>query len=327
MENDHNNYNWPKIGNERAINFLSRVLDGGNPASTYIFAGPENLGKSTIALSFARNLQGNLDGFNSDLHILARAPEEKSISIESVREFIKMLSLGSFLGSYKIGLIKEASYLSEEAKSALLKTLEEPKSGVVIIILVDDISHLPATIISRSQVVYFQPVSSDLIYDYLIENYQTNRSLAKDLANLCLGRPLEAIGYLENPKKYKEYLERAEVCLDMLTAESGAARLELLDSLFKDKTWSKEAREMAKDLIFLAEGLVRDIMLLSLGQPNFMQHLALADKLTSAKESFGNTNEAVLRCLNYLKLLDQAKDYLDASVNPRLVLEQVILNY
>ncbi len=327
MEIDHNNYNWPKIGNEKAISFLSKVLDGGNPASSYIFVGPEDLGKSTIAMSFARNLQGSLDGYNSDLHILARSPEEKSIPIESVREFIKMLSLGSFLGSYKIGLIKEAIYLSEEAKSALLKTLEEPKDKVVIITLVDDLSHLPATIISRSQVVYFQPVASDLIYDYLIENYKTNRSLAKDLANICLGRPLKAINFVENPKKYKEYTERAETCLNMLTAESGAARIEILELLFKDKTWSKEARKGAKDLIFLAEGLVRDIMLLSLGQPNLMQHLVLADKLTAAKENFGNDNQAVLKALNYLKVLAQAKDYLNASVNPRLVLEQVILNY
>lgn len=327
MEKNHNNYDWPKIGNERAISFLSRVLDSGKPASTYIFTGPENLGKATTALAFARNLQGEVEGVNSDLHILKRAPEEKSISIESVREFIKMLSLGSFLGSYKIGLIKEASYLSEESKSALLKTLEEPKDGVVIILLVEDLEHLPATIISRSQVVYFHPVSSDLIYDYLIDNYKTSRSLAKDLANISLGRPIKALDYLEDSKKYKDYLERAETCLNMLLAESGADRLSFLDSLFKDKTWSKEARASAKDLLTLIEALVRDIMLLSLGQPNLMQHLALSDTIITVRDAFGDNNTAVLKSLKCLKTLAQAKSYLNSSVNPRLVLEQVILTY
>ncbi|MBN2854208.1 hypothetical protein JXK06_01595 [Patescibacteria group bacterium] len=334
MTETNKKYNWPKIGNEKAIAFLTGVLDNSKPASTYIFSGRGNLGKSTIALAFARNLQDLMktkeaerEGLNSDLHILERGPEEKSISIESVREFIKTLSLGSFLNSYKIGIIKEASYLSEEAKSALLKTLEEPRPKVIIILLVDDVSDLPATIISRSQVLYFEPVSSEVVYDYLIENYGTSRSQAKDLANLCLGRPLEAIAYLENPEKYKNYLEKAELWLDFCLAKDANKRLEILDNLFKDKTWSKEARDLAEALIFLGEGLARDLMLLALGQPNLMQHLALSDKLITLKTNFNDSDEVIIKALNWLKLLAQAREYLGANVNPRLVLEQVAINY
>ena len=334
MAEGSRDYNWPKIGNDKAITFLTSVLDNSKPASTYIFSGRGNLGKSTIALAFARNLQ-NLPGFkenerevlNSDLHILERGPEEKSISIEAVREFIKTLSLGSFSNSYKIGLIKEASYLSDEAKSALLKTLEEPRPKVIIILLVDDISDLPATIISRSQVLYFEPVSSEVVYDYLIDNYGTSRSQAKDLANLCLGRPLEAIAYLENPGKYKNYLEKAELWLDFCLAKNVNIRLEILDNLFKDKTWSKEARSSAESLIFLGEGLARDLMLLALDQANLMQHIALVDKLITLKTNFNNPDEAIIKALNWLKLLAQAREYLEGSVNPRLVLEQVAINY
>lgn len=334
MAEIENKYNWPKIGNEKAIAFLTSVLDNSSPASTYIFNGRGNLGKSTIALAFARNLQNlpklkaeESEALNSDLHILERGPEEKSISIEAVREFIKTLSLGSFSNSYKIGIIKEASYLSEEAKSALLKTLEEPRSKVIIILLVDDISDLPATIISRAQVLYFEPVSSEVVYDYLIDNYGTNRSQARDLANLCLGRPLEAIAYLENPEKYKNYLEKAELWLDFCLAKDVNRRLEILDNLFKDKTWSKEARESAESLIFLGEGLARDLMLLALNQPNLMQHIVLSDKLITLKTNFNNSDEAIIKSLNWLKLLAQAREYLQGSVNPRLVLEQVAINY
>lgn len=320
-------YEWPKIGNEKAIAFLSNVLDNKKPASTYIFCGPGNLGKSTIALAFARNLQGNLEGMNSDLHILERAAEEKTIPIEAVRDFIKMLSLGSFLNSYKIGIIKEASYLSEEAKSALLKTLEEPRGKTIIILLVEDIGDLPATIISRSQVIYFQAVSSDIVYDYLIDNYNTSRSQAKDLANLCLGKPLEAISYLENPDKYKDYLSKTELWLELCLNKSSAQRLEILNELFKDKTWSKEARELAELIISLAESLARDLLLLSLAQSNLIQHLVLADKLNSLKDSFNSDNEAAIKALSWLKVLAQGREYLQNSVNPRLVLEQIVINY
>ncbi|MFA5184285.1 MAG: hypothetical protein WC456_02045 [Patescibacteria group bacterium] len=320
-------YNWPHIGNDQVIEFLERSLKNGKIAQTYIFAGADELGKSTIALAFARNLQGHQEGFNSDLHVLAPEAGQKGISIEATREFIKLLDLSSFLDSYKIGIIKGAELLSEEAKSALLKTLEEPRGQVVIILLVADEDRLPATIRSRAQVLYFYPVPAEIIYDYLIDNYGTNRSLAKDLANLSLGRPLVALRLLEHPEEYSAYLEKAELWLS-LPARDLNARLDVLDQLFKDKTWSKQAVDGAGEIIALAEGLARDLFLLGLGQPERLQHSALAPSLEKALVSLGGTNgqDSAPLVLRQLKLLAQAKEYLAANVNPRLVLEQVVIN-
>jgi DNA polymerase III delta prime subunit len=81
---------WPKIGNDKAITFLEAAISSGKVASTYIFSGPEDLGKSTVAFAFAKNLQGdNEGGFNSDLHVLQREEGKKSISIEAVRSFFR----------------------------------------------------------------------------------------------------------------------------------------------------------------------------------------------------------------------------------------------
>ncbi len=137
----------------------------GKLAQTYVFAGPRDLGKSSLALAFARNLwrqdrgvevsQDDFTSLNSDLYILDKEPEKKQISVEQARDFIKRLSLSSFSNSYKIGIIKEATTLSIEAQNALLKTLEEPKDKVIIILLIEDTSVLMPTILSRSQVLYF----------------------------------------------------------------------------------------------------------------------------------------------------------------------------
>jgi len=330
------NYSWPAIGNESAVEFLERSLKNQKVAQTYVFAGQDDLGKSTIALAFARNLQGlglsveNLSGqtgINSDLHILQPEPDKKSISIEAVREFIKTLQLSSFLNSYNIGIIKQAELLSEEAKSALLKTLEEPKDQVVIILLTAQEDSLPATILSRSQVLYFQPVPAATIYDYLIKNEGAGRALAKDLANLALGKPLAALKWLEHPEVYREYLERAEVWLNLLTLDLNQ-RLQALDKLFSDKTWSKQATSAAQELLLMAEGLLRDLLLLSLGQTDRLQHSALREKLEQVTKSLPGSDQAahVSLLLNWLKLIAQAREYLVANVNPRLVLEQVVIN-
>lgn len=325
-EQKETNYRWPTIGNDKAIAFLDKSLKSGQLAHAYIFIGPEDLGKSTIALAFARNIQGEVGGFNSDLYNLEPEPGKKVISIDQVREFIKMLNLSSFLNSYKVGLIKEADALSEEAKSALLKTLEEPKDKVVIILLATAEENLPATILSRAQKVYFYPVPAGTIYDYLIDNYQANRSEAKDLANLALGKPLKALYYLENPELYKDYLKKASIFLKFFNINV-SERLGELDGLFNDRTYSRQAVEGARRLVLMVEGLLRDLLLLTFNHKNYLQHIALITDLEKTLASLGSeTEDKVGFLLSRLKLTAQAQEYLDANVNPRLIIEQLVIN-
>ncbi|MFA5023532.1 MAG: AAA family ATPase [Patescibacteria group bacterium] len=320
-------FSWPAIGNDQAVEFLNRSLLSAKIAQTYIFVGPDDLGKSTIALAFARNLQGDCEGFNSDLHILEPLPDKKNISIEQVREFIKMLNLSSFLNSYKIGLIKGADSLTVEAQNALLKTLEEPKEKVIIILLLSEEESLPKTILSRAQVLYFYPVAAPIIYDYLVKNYGANRSLAKDLANLSLGRPLKALHFLENPEVYKDYLKNAVGWLSFWNLDLNG-RLSALDKLFSDKTYSRAASERALDNLLLAEGLLRDLLLLSLGQKERLQHSSLMPELEKTlailDERTGQLSGPTI--LEKMKLIAQAKEYLRGNVNPRLILEQLVIN-
>jgi DNA polymerase-3 subunit delta' len=324
--------NLPKIGNEKAIEFLSRVLTGANPASAYLFLGPSDLGKSTIALSFARALMagGNSAqaGFNSDLHILEPLEGKQSISINQVRDLIKTLNLSSFLDSYQIGIIKEAELLSQEAQSALLKTLEEPQEKVIIILLAASDDSLLPTILSRVQKLYFQAVPTSTIYDYLLTLAPGQRSLAKDLAHLSLGRPLQAIRLLENPNLYQAYLDKAKIILQLFSL-STSARLLALDSLMTDRSYSPAAIKAATDLINILEGLLRDILLLHFNQPERVQHLALKPDLEEKYRQMSGTlnDEALLTwLLERFKLSAQAQEYLAASVNPRLVLEQLAIN-
>jgi DNA polymerase-3 subunit delta' len=229
-------------------------------------------------LAFAKNLQGEEAGFNSDLHILEAAEDKKSISIEQVREFIKILNLSSFLNSYKIGIIKQADLLSEEAKSALLKTLEEPSEKTVIILLVSDENNLPKTVLSRAQILYFYPVKAAIIYDYLIKECGANRSLAKDLANLVLGRPLKALHFLENADHYAAYLVKAETIINFFKEDLNT-RLNNLDKIYNDKTYSKQATISAREILEISEGVMRDLLLLSLGNDDLIQHQMLKEKL------------------------------------------------
>ena len=323
-----NHFEWPQIGNENLIEFLDRSLFQHKLAQTYVFSGPEDLGKSTVALAFARNLiisdvaeTRDFSSVNSDLHILSREPGKKNISIEAVRDFIKMLSLSSFLNSYKIGIIKEAETLSPEAANALLKTLEEPREKVIIILLTSSVDLLLPTIVSRSQVLYFYPVAFETVYDYLTKELNLKRSDAKDMAALAAGRPLLAAKFVENEAIYDNQLITAKLLLSFFNLNI-AERIKALSNYLTDNGPLSVSK--ASDILEIWARVTRDLLLQTIGRQELIQHTALISEIN--KISTNDSNEALLYYSEILELLYTLKRYLAANVAPNAVLEQVIYN-
>lgn len=315
-------YHWPPIGNDKIADFLDRSLSSGRLAQTYIFVGAEGLGKSTLAVAFANNLllsdgQAPKPGVNSDLYILEREAGKKNISINAVRDFTKMLSLSSFLNSYKIGIIKDAETLSLEAANALLKTLEEPKEKVIIILLTTSLDSLPSTIASRAQILYFQAVSYETVYDYLLLEKKLERAEAKNLAAVASGRPLLAAYLAENQDDYEERLETARLFLSFFHS-SLAQRAAAL------KKYQTLDLEEAKEIVDSWQRTWRDVILDKVGQPELIQHVPLLKELKHVNELLAE------RSLSYYsqiaKNLAKGREYLAANVNPATVLEQIVYN-
>lgn len=323
-----NKYDWPKIGNNRLIQYLDNSLASSKLAQTYIFAGPENLGKNTVALAFARNLllsdgheAAAFSSVNSDLHILKREEGKKNISIEAVRNFIKMLSLSSFLNSYKIGIIKEAETLSSEAANALLKTLEEPREKVIIILLTSSIESLPETIASRAQILYFHPLPSEEVFDYLTAELGLKRSEAVELAALSAGRPLLAAQFVENNDLYAKHLEIAKTFFDFFNQDMND-RIKGLNELISNSDSPLNA-DSAAMILEIWQRAARDLMLSAANCQDLIQHVALKEKADIALDNY-HRNASYF--LGVLQLLEVIKKYINANVSPLLALEQVVYN-
>lgn len=334
-------FNWPLVGNGHIIEFLAKSIANDKIAGSYIFSGPDNLGKTTTANYFARSLvcrraredapavlpcekcpacQQAEKGLHGDIHLIKKDKDKKNISIDRIRDFIRILGMASFLNSYKIGIIKHAENLSIEAANALLKTLEEPKIKVVIILVTSNIDALPATIVSRSQVLRFKLVKADLIYDYLVRDYKAKRSMAKDLSYLCLGRPSLAVKFLEDKEFYDSYLERAGAFL-RFGQEDINKRLAGVEELIGAKAGGQESVKIAGRIIEIWQGITRDLLLLEFDQCGLTQHLLLESELKKIKTKFKPSD-----LLNLAKNLRQAKEYLAANVNPKLVLENIAVS-
>ncbi|MFA6306925.1 MAG: DNA polymerase III subunit [Patescibacteria group bacterium] len=331
--------NWPLVGNGHIFEFLSKSLAKKNISGSYIFTGPANLGKTTAAHFFARSLVCEakdklispcgkcpacleaVKNIHSDIYLIKREEDKKNISIEQVRDFIRNLSMSSFLNSYKVGIIKGAENLSEGAVSALLKTLEEPKIKVVIILTVTDLESLPKTIISRSQILNFLPVKSDDIYDDLIKNHQASRSQAKNFSRLSAGRPALALKFIEDKEYCESYKSYVKSFAGFLSPDINE-RFSAIENILGKDARGQEAVKSAAGIIDIWQNLARDLMLMELNLSDLIQHEAFAKELEAVKNKL-----SLKTLLNLINVLKQSREYLAANVNPRLALESVAVSF
>jgi DNA polymerase-3 subunit delta' len=225
--------------------------------------------------------------------------------------------MSSFLNSYKIGIIKHAENLSEQAANALLKTLEEPREKVVLILITSDLDQLPKTIVSRAKLLDFRPVKADIIYDFLVQEKKVSRSQAKNLSRLCLGRPALALKFFENQDFYDNYCRRAEAYLNF-TGQDINERFAVIRDLLDEKSGNQENAKQALRIIEIWQGLVRDLLLINFGRDDLVQHHLFADRMARIKD------HADLRQLINLKnFLQQAKENIAANVGAKLALENI----
>ncbi len=86
--------------------------------------------------------------------------DAQQIKVDQVRELIESLTLKSYRGGYKVGVIEGAEALNANGANAFLKTLEEPTANTVLIMIARPSHRLPATIASRCLRLTLQPPST-----------------------------------------------------------------------------------------------------------------------------------------------------------------------
>ena len=165
----------------RAVELLRRALAGGRVASAYAFVGPTGSGRMTTARAFAqvllcesgqacgtcRGCQLVARGQHPDLHVLVPTPPEsnpkgaRTIRIGAVRELERQASLRPALAGRRVFVLDEAERMTDDAPQAFLKFLEEPPPGTVVILVLSGVRALPATVISRCQIVRFAARDTD----------------------------------------------------------------------------------------------------------------------------------------------------------------------
>lgn len=164
---------------------LQTLRRSGQLPHAMLFSGAEGLGKYELAQAFAWSLLcksssetgqpcGQCSGCNlfaagnhPDLKVIEPEEEGKAIRIDTIRGFIEREAITAHAGGYKPVLIRPADAMNQAAANSLLKTLEEPVSGSIMILITSNPSKLPATIRSRCRKVSFQVPSLQVASEWL----------------------------------------------------------------------------------------------------------------------------------------------------------------
>ncbi|MGH7866065.1 MAG: hypothetical protein ACREP9_00195, partial [Candidatus Dormibacteraceae bacterium] len=188
------------IGHHRIVDFFRQQLAHATLSHAYLLVGEPQLGKTTVARALARTLLPQMaleqhpDYWEDDraeslkLDELRLLPDHQpEFHVQSLQAF---LSLKPSLGQVRVALITNLARLATPLQAVLLKTLEEPHPGRVIILTAPSLSPfvvLP-TVISRCQQVTFHSLPSSSIAEFLVAA-GASRESSRELAELARGRP------------------------------------------------------------------------------------------------------------------------------------------
>jgi DNA polymerase III subunit delta' len=127
-----------------------------------------------------------------DAHLVRLEDDAQQIKVDQVRELIQSLTLKSYRGGYKVGVIEGAEALNANGANAFLKTLEEPSADTVLIMIARPTHRLPATIASRCLRLSLRPPSTEVAEQWLKVNSTADHPWSAALA-LAGGAPLLAL--------------------------------------------------------------------------------------------------------------------------------------
>lgn len=331
---------WDNIvGHDWAVQLLSAAIKNGRIGHAYLITGPQQIGKSTLARTFAQALNCEepiasrpcgecrscrliAQDHHPDIHLLSPEVSDRGksvIKVDQIRALQRQLQLSTLEGRYRIAILKQFDAANPSAANAFLKTLEEPPPGVILLLTAADADSLLPTISSRCRTITLRPLGSETIEQSLMTQWGVAPDDALLLAHLADGRP----GWAIEASEHEQILQTRQQNLNQLHEALEGKRVRrfvLAEKLSRNpgklpqllRTWLSWWRDLS--LVAYGQGTVNpSVPISNIDQQRVLEDLAGVWSTESIVQNLAATGQAI--------------QYLAQNANTRLVMENLLLGY
>jgi DNA polymerase-3 subunit delta' len=298
-------------------------------AHAYLFEGLRGTGKKEVGLLLTKALfcTSLIDGYkpcetchncrrinhgnHPDVHIVE--PDGLSIKVDQIRELQAEFAKKGVESLKKVYLLVDADKMSVSAANSLLKFLEEPNAQTVAFLLTEQPQRILPTILSRCQVLPFQPLTPQVMSKQLVEN---GVAPVKALLLSSLTNNLDEALAL-NANEWFAQAQKIVVKLYEVLKKSPLEAMVMLQSDWFSHFKEKEQVNLGLDLLLL---IFKDLLYIQLDKEEqivFKEESALLKQF--ALQTSGR------RLSIQMSAILEAKRKLAANMNPQLMMEQLVL--
>lgn len=317
------------LGNDMVKDHFKKAIEGHKVSHAYILTGEAGMGRKSIANAFAMTLlceKGGsepcmvchsckqvLGGNHPDL-IYVTHEKPASIGVDDIREQINdTIMIRPYSSYYKIYIVDEAEKMTVQAQNALLKTIEEPPSYAVILLITTNQEAFLPTILSRCIQLKLKPLKDFTVKSYLTEHLHVPDKEAEICAAFARGNLGKAI-HLSSSDEFKELYQKV---ISVIKSVGDMDITMLLDCIREIKDQKFEMN----DMLDLMQLWFRDVLMFKVTKD--MNLLIFRDEYKAINEMGQKYDYAGLE--EILNAVDLARTRLEANVNMELAMELLLL--
>ena len=319
------------VGHKNIIKYIQNAVTADAVSHAYILNGERGSGKKMLANLFAMSMQcenrdedGDACGkcqsckqaMSGNHPDIIRVTHEKpnTISVDDIRVQVNDdIVIRPYSSKYKVYIIADADMMTVQAQNALLKTIEEPPSYAVIMLLTENAEVLLPTIRSRCVMMKLRNIKDQLVKKYLMEQLEVPDYKADVCVAFAQGNMGKAI-MLAHSECFNEIKDEAVHLLrniDEMTVP------ELMEAVKRCMTYKLEINDYL-DIIAI---WYRDVLIYKATKS--VDRVVFSDQMKYIKERARKSSYEGIE--NILDALEKAKARMKANVNFELVMELLLL--
>jgi len=329
------------LGQDRPKQILDKALRSGRTPNSYLFYGQESVGKKFTAIEVCKALNcetlSPVDSCNKcpsclkiekrihpDLFILepkksSPTAREAVLKIDEIRELQKKLLYLPYEGNTKVAIINNAECMNSQAANSFLKTLEEPPTKTLIILIASNPHQLLPTVVSRCQGIRFYPLPNEAIKKIICNHLETETGESQpEEIELRSRHSMGQVAYALEEDLLKTSQDREEL-IRLISIVS----FKRMDQVF---LWTKTKAKQTERIQLILDELTRILRDTALIKIDPEAHGVINKDLTEQLKILA-LQKSTPALLTMFETVQNTKVAIKSNANTQLALENMLIDF